>query len=449
MSDKKNLLIVEDDLGLQKQLQWSFSDYEIATAEDRQGAIALVRRHELPVVTLDLGLPPDPGGVSEGMATLREILTIAPYTKIIVITGNDSREHAVRAVGAGAYDFYSKPIDPSTLKLIIDRAYQLYGLEMENRCLRADRFPLEGIIAVSPEMMKVCHTVEKIAPTDVTALILGESGTGKEVIARSLHKMSHRNNQAFLAINCAAIPENLLESELFGYEKGAFTGAVRQNRGKIEYADKGTLFLDEIGDLPQGLQAKLLRFLQERVIERVGGREEIPVNARVICATNQNLEKLISLDQFREDLYYRISEITITLPPLRKRLGDAVAIARVLLDRFAQTYSKAIRGFTDDAVTAIERYSWPGNVRELENCIKRVVVMAEGSRITAKDLGLSISVEQENLSLNLRQIREHSEREALSRAVAIVNGNLSRAAELLGITRPTLYALLDKYEMRS
>ncbi|MGR6034123.1 MAG: PEP-CTERM-box response regulator transcription factor [Candidatus Nitrosoglobus sp.] len=450
MSSKKNLLIVEDDLGLQRQLQWSFCDYEITTAEDRQGAIALVRRHEPPVVTLDLGLPPDPGGVSEGMSALREILALAPYTKVIVITGNDSRGHAVQAVGAGAYDFYSKPIDPDTLKLIIDRAYQLYELEMENRRLRADRFPLEGIIAASSEMRKVCRAIEKIAPTDVTALILGESGTGKEVIARTLHRLSRRDNQTFTAINCAAIPENLLESELFGYEKGAFTGAARQIRGKIEYANGGTLFLDEIGDLPRNLQAKLLRFLQERVIERVGGREEIPVDVRVVCATNRNLKELITQGQFREDLYYRISEVTITLPPLRERPGDAVVIGRVLLDRFAQAYGKAIRGFTDDAIMAIEGYSWPGNVRELENCIKRVVVMAEGgSRITAKDLGLLISVEQEALSLNLRQIRENTEREALARAVTIVNGNLSRAAELLGITRPTLYALLDKYEMRS
>jgi two-component system NtrC family response regulator len=450
MSSKKNLLIVEDDLGLQRQLQWSFCDYEIITAENRQEAIALVRRHEPPVVTLDLGLPPDPGGVSEGMLALREILALAPYTKIIIITGNDSREHAVQAVGAGAYDFYSKPIDPDTLKLIIDRAYQLYDLEMENRRLRRiDRSPLEGVIATSPEMRKVCRAIEKIAPTDVTALILGESGTGKEVITRALHRLSRRDNQIFVAINCAAIPENLLESELFGYEKGAFTGAVRQIRGKIEYANKGTLFLDEIGDLPRNLQAKLLRFLQERVIERVGGREEIPVDVRVVCATNRNLKELISQGQFREDLYYRISEVTVTLPPLRERPGDAVVIGRALLDRFAQAYGKAIRGFTDDAIAAIEGYAWPGNVRELENCIKRVVVMAEGSRIAAKDLGLLISVEQEALSLNLRQIREHSEREALARAVTMVNGNLSRAAELLGITRPTLYALLDKYEMRS
>jgi two-component system NtrC family response regulator len=400
-------------------------------------------------VTLDLGLPPDPGGVSEGMSALQEILVFAPYTKIIVITGNDSREHAVQAVGAGAYDFYSKPIDPDTLKLVIDRAYRLHDLEVENQRLRqADRSPLEGVIATSPAMRKVCRTIEKIAPTDVTTLILGESGTGKEVIARALHRLSRRDNQTFVAINCAAIPENLLESELFGYEKGAFTGAARQTRGKIEYADGGTLFLDEIGDLPRSLQAKLLRFLQERMIERVGGREEIPVDVRVVCATNQDLKELIVQGQFREDLYYRISEVTVTLPPLRERLGDAVVIGRVLLDRFAQVYGKAIRGFTEDAIAAIERYAWPGNVRELENCIKRVVVMAEASRITAKDLGLLISAEQEALSLNLRQIREHTERETLARAVTIVNGNLSRAAELLGITRPTLYALLDKYEMR-
>lgn len=452
MSSKKSLLIVEDDLGLQSQLRWSFCDYEVITAEDRQGAITLVRRHKPPVVTLDLGLPPDPGGISEGISALREILVLAPYTKVIVITGNDSREHAVQAIGAGAYDFYSKPIDPDTLKLIIDRAYHLYELEMENRRLRqAHRpSPLEGIIATSPEMREVCRTVEKIAPTDVTVLISGESGTGKEIITRALHRLSHRDSQTFVAINCAAIPENLLESELFGYEKGAFTGAARQTRGKIEYANGGTLFLDEIGDLPRSLQAKLLRFLQERVIERVGGREEIPVDVRVVCATNQDLKELISQGQFREDLFYRISEVILALPPLRNRPGDAVIIGRALLDRFAQAYGKVIRGFTDDAIVAIESYSWPGNVRELENCIKRVVVMADNGHITAKDLGMLIPpTEQETLSLNLRQIREHSEREALTRAVTIVNGNLSRAAELLGITRPTLYALLDKYEMRN
>ncbi|ADJ28654.1 PEP-CTERM-box response regulator transcription factor [Nitrosococcus watsonii] len=449
MSSKKNLLIVEDDLGLQGQLRWAFCGYEIAVAKDRQEAVALVRRHEPPVVTLDLGLPPNPGGVSEGMASLQEILALAPYTKIIVITGNDSQEHAVQAVGAGAYDFYSKPIDPDILKLTIDRAYRLYELEMENRRLRrAGHSSLEGVIAVSPGMKKICRTIEKIAPADVTALILGESGTGKEVIARALHQLSYRREQTFVAINCAAIPENLLESELFGYEKGAFTGAVRQTRGKIEYAHGGTLFLDEIGDLPRGLQAKLLRFLQERVIERVGGREEIPVDVRVICATNQDLKELIAQNQFREDLYYRIAEVTVTLPPLRERPGDAVVIGRVLLEHFSHTQSKAVRGFTDDAIRAIETYTWPGNVRELENCIKRAVIMVEGNRIASGDLDLPAFAEQQSLSLNLRQIREHTEREALTRAITLVNGNLSRAAELLGVTRPTLYALLDKYEMR-
>lgn len=449
-TSKKKLLIVEDDPGLQSQLRWSFADYEILVAEDRQRAVAQVRRHEPPVVTLDLGLPPDPGGVSEGMAVLREVLALASHTKIIVITGNDSREHAVQAVGAGAYDFYSKPIDPDILTLAINRAYWLYDLEMENRRLRqAGHSPLEGVIAVSPEMRKVCRAIEKIAPTDATTLILGESGTGKEVIAQALHRLSRRARQPFIAINCAAIPENLLESELFGYEKGAFTGAVRQTRGKIEYANGGTLFLDEIGDLPHGLQAKLLRFLQERVVERLGGREEIPVDVRVICATNQNLQGLITQNRFREDLYYRIAEITLTLPPLRERSDDAVVIGRALLNRFALAQGRAVRGFTDDAVAAIETYTWPGNVRELENCIKRAVVMAEDNRITAGDLNLPIPANKEARLLNLRQIREDAEREALTRAIALVNGNLSHAAELLGITRPTLYSLLDKYEMRN
>ncbi len=451
-NSKKKLLIVEDDPGLQSQLRWSLTDYGIIVAENRQRAVAQVRRHEPPVVTLDLGLPPDPGGVSEGMAVLQEILAFAPHTKVIVITGNDSREHAVQAVGAGAYDFYPKPIDPDTLRLTIDRAYWLYELEMENRYLRraqADHSPLEGVIAISPEMKKVCRAIEKIAPTDVTTLILGESGTGKEIIARALHRLSYRASQPFIAINCAAIPENLLESEFFGYEKGAFTGAARQTRGKIEYASGGTLFLDEIGDLSRELQAKLLRFLQERVVERLGGREEIPIDVRVVCATNQDLQELITQNQFREDLYYRITGITLTLPPLRERQGDAVIIGRALLNRFALAHGRAIRGFTDDAIAAIETYSWPGNIRELENCIKRAVVMAEGNRITAGDLNLPIPADKEDLLLNLRQMREHTEREALTRAIALMNGNLSHAAELLGITRPTLYALLDKYEMRN
>ena len=450
MTANKTLLVIEDDPGLQSQLRWSFEGYEVVVAGDRESAIAELRRHEPAVVTLDLGLPPDPANASEGIAALEEILRLAPHTKIIVVTGNDDREHAVRSIAMGAYDFYQKPIDPEILQLIVQRAYQVYELEDENRRLASARgdSPLEGVLATSPEMLKVCRTVEKVAPTDATTLILGESGTGKELVARSVHGLSNRAKAAFVAINCAAIPENLLESELFGYEKGAFTGAAKQTKGKIEYADGGTLFLDEVGDLPLSLQAKLLRFLQERVIERVGGRAEIAVDVRVVCATHRDLSQLIQDGTFREDLYYRISEITLSVPPLRQRQGDAVVLASAFVKRYADKNGKSVRGFSKDALAAIESYQWPGNVRELENRVKRAVIMAEGTQVTAEDLELA-ETQDESMPFNLRQVREQAERHALARALAIVDGNLSRAAELLGITRPTLYTLLDKFHMRS
>nr|MDQ2694640.1 PEP-CTERM-box response regulator transcription factor [Pseudomonadota bacterium] len=379
-SDRK-LLIVEDDLGLQSQLRWCFEDYEVLLAESRESALAQLRRHEPPLVTLDLGLPPDPANAGEGLATLEEILALVPETKVIVVTGNDDRDNALRAVALGAYDFYQKPVDAEVLKLIVDRAYRLYELERENRELARQRqtSPLQGIIAASSQMLKICSTIEKVAPTDVTVLLLGESGTGKELLARALHELSQRAGRRFVAINCAAIPETLLESELFGYEKGAFTGAAKQTKGKIEYADRGTFFLDEVGDLPMALQAKLLRFLQQRVIERVGGREEIPVDVRVVCATHRDLQAAIAEGTFREDLYYRISEITIHIPPLREREGDAVILARTFLELFSRKMGRALRGFSKDAVAALEAYPWPGNVRELENRIKRAVIMSEGN----------------------------------------------------------------------
>lgn len=450
MTANKTLLVVEDDPGLQSQLRWSFEGYEVVVAGDKDGAIAELRRHEPAVVTLDLGLPPDPANASEGLATLEEILRLAPHTKVIVVTGNDDREHAVRSIALGAYDFYQKPIDPEILGLIVERAYRVYELEDENRRLANARgdSPLEGIIATSPEMLKVCRTIEKVAPTDATTLILGESGTGKELVARSIHGLSNRSRGNFVAINCAAIPETLLESELFGYEKGAFTGAAKQTKGKIEYADGGTLFLDEVGDLPLALQAKLLRFLQERVIERVGGRVEIAVDVRVVCATHRDLSQLIQEGAFREDLYYRISEITLNVPPLRQRQGEAIVLGSAFLKRYAGKNSRTVRGFSNDALAAIDSYQWPGNVRELENRIKRAVIMAEGAQVTAEDLELS-ATQNDSMPFNLRQVREQAERHALSRALAIADGNLSRAAELLGITRPTLYTLLDKFNMRS
>ena len=442
------LLVVEDDAGLQTQLKWSFDDLEVVLAGDRAAAIAAVRRFEPAVVTVDLGLPPDADGASEGLATLREILAVAPATKVIVVSGNQDRANAVQAVGIGAYDFYHKPIEPEMLRLIIDRAFHLHQLEAENRLLQRRGGALNGVITGSAVMQKVCRTIEKVAPVDATALLLGDSGTGKELLARALHDLSPRAGERFVAINCAAIPENLLESELFGYEKGAFTGASKQTKGKIEYADRGTLFLDEVGDLPFPLQAKLLRFLQERIVERLGGRDEIAVDVRVVCATHQDLSRLIAEGRFREDLFYRISEISITIPPLRERDGDALLLAHAFLEKFAQQYGKALKGFTPDACVAIERHPWPGNVREMENCLKRAVIMSEDNRLSADDLNLPVNSE-EPMPLNLRQAREVAERDTVSKALSRVGGNIARAAELLGVSRPTLYDLLNRFGIQT
>lgn len=444
--ESRRLLIVEDDPGLMKQLKWCFDGYDVFTAEDRGSAIAEVRRHEPAVVLQDLGLPPDPEGVEEGLQTLQEILRIAPHTKVIVVTGNGDQQNALNSVSLGAYDFYQKPVDTDTLRLLVDRAFNIGELEAENRRLQsiASDSPLDGIVAASEGMRQVCHTIEKIAPTNVTTLLLGESGTGKELLARALHRLSPRSDKRFVAINCAAIPENLLESELFGYEKGAFTGAVKQTPGKIEVADSGTLFLDEIGDMPMPLQAKMLRFLQERVIERVGGREEIAVDVRVICATNQNPIELSGQGQFREDLYYRISEITIDIPPLREREEGRLILARTMLNKYAKQQSRSFNGFTKDACAAIEAYGWPGNVRELENKVKSAVIMAEGKQVSAADLRISAGDEQPE-NLNLREVRQRAESKAIRIALMRNFGNISRTADELGVTRPTLYDLLNKY----
>ena len=445
--DRKTLLVVEDDPGLQSALKWAFEGFDVVTAEDRPSAMAQLRRHEPAVVTLDLGLPPDPGGASEGLATLKEILAARPHTKVIVVTGNNDNENALKATASGAFLFCQKPVDPELLGFIVDRAWQLHELERENRSLAGSGgSPLKGIIATSPQMLDVCRTVEKVAPTDATVLLLGESGTGKELLARALHDLSPRRDGPWMAINCAAIPENLLESELFGYEKGAFTGAAKTTPGTVECADGGTLFLDEVGDLPQSLQAKLLRFLQERIVTRVGGRKEIPVDVRVVCATHQNLPECIADGRFREDLYYRISEISIAIPGLREREGEVVVLASHFLDRFAQDLKKGTLSFSDDALGALERYPWPGNVRELENRVKRAVIMAEGRQVTAADLELA-PAERDPMPFNLRQVREEAESRALIRAYRHTGGNVSQAAELLGITRPTFYALIKKYNL--
>lgn len=442
---EKTLLIVEDDTGLQSQLRWHFDQYNVVVAGDRESAIAAIRQFEPAVVLQDLGLPPDEEGVEEGFRTVQEIMRLAPATKIIVVTGNHDYENAVRSVALGAYDFYQKPINTETLDLIVQRAYNIYHLEDQHRRLQEQKqSPLAGLIASDPMMLRVCRTIEKVAPTNVTSTILGESGTGKEVLARAIHNLSPRKDNRFVAINCAAVPENLMESELFGYEKGAFTGANKRTIGKVELAHEGTLFLDEIGDMPLALQAKLLRFLQERVIERVGGREEIPVDVRVVCATNKNLEAMVADNTFREDLYYRICEMVINIPPLRERQGDKILLARHFLQKFAEDQGQKINGFSPEATEAIEAYRWPGNIREMENKIKRAVIMCEDKYVTPLDLALEAP---EALSINLRHVRQEAEKVAIKRALSMTDGNYSAAAKLLGITRPTLYDLVKKYDI--
>ncbi|ABM62300.1 PEP-CTERM-box response regulator transcription factor [Halorhodospira halophila] len=449
MGHANHLLIVEDDKGLQEQLRWCFDGYEIVPAFDRAEAVALARRYEPELVLLDLGLPPDPANASEGLAALQEVLAEAPESKVIVVTGNDDRENALKAVALGAYDFYGKPVDPDTLRLLVDRAAQLYSLEAENRRLaQQSASPLEGFLSSDPGALQVCRMVERVAPADATVLLRGESGTGKEILARAVHRLSGRREQRFVAINCAAIPENLLESELFGYEKGAFTGANRQTIGKIEYASGGTLFLDEIGDLPLSLQAKLLRFLQERTIERLGGRQSIEVDVRVVCATHRDLAEMIRDGGFREDLFYRVAEIELTIPPLRERPGDAVLVAHALLDRFAREQRQPRRLLTPEAIDAIEAYPWPGNVREMENVIRRAVIMADGKKIAAEDLALEVPEGGGEDRLRLKDAREQAEYQAVVRALSRSNGNIAQAAGLLGITRPTLYTLMDKFALR-
>ena len=445
MKDSKiSVLIVEDDDGIARQFKWALADFETAFAGNREDAIAEFRRVRPQVVVLDLGLPPDADGAGEGMAALESILAMAPETKIIIATGNESRDVALRAVQLGAYDFHQKPVDLDLLKLMIQRAAKLHALEAENRRLQelAPRSPVDGIVASSPQMTRVLRMIEKIAPTDVAVLLLGESGTGKEVLAQAVHRMSPRIKKPFVAINCAAIPETLLESELFGHEKGAFTGAIKQTIGKIESASGGTLFLDEIGDVPLPMQVKLLRFLQDQVVERVGGHRPIQVDVRIVCATNQDLDHLIGTGRFREDLYYRLNEVRVTVPPLREREGDPVLLANFFINRFNQQFGRKLKGFASDALTAIAVHPWRGNVRELENRVKRAVVMAEGVTISAADLELA-PAELPFGSLDLREARARAERGVTQMALAQSGGNLSRAAKLLGISRPTLYGLLE------
>ena len=448
---KQKLLIVEDDLGLQKQLKWSYEDFEVFCASNRDEAIALLRLEEPDVVTLDLGLPPDPDGVTEGFAVLDEMLKLKPDTKIIVASGHGAKESALRAISAGAWDFYQKPVDIDELHLIVRRAFHVRQLEVQNALLQQPEagggLLLGTILTAAPEMVKVARTIERVAPTDASVLLLGASGTGKELLARGLHNASGRKDKPFIAINCGAIPENLLESELFGHEKGAFTGAVKTTEGKIEIANGGTLFLDEVGDIPLALQVKLLRFLQERTIERIGGRKVIPVDVRIVCATHRNLNNMILEQSFRDDLYYRLAEVTVNIPPLSGRTGDAILLAKHFVSRFAREMNPSIKGMATSALTAIDQWTWPGNVRELENRIKRAVIMAEGKFVTADDLDFAEDHEEDRL-LNLKAAREASDRKAIKRAIARTEGNISSAAKLLGVSRPTLYDLLKQYDLQ-
>jgi two-component system NtrC family response regulator len=444
------LLVVEDDEGLQRQLKWAYEGYRVVCAGDRKSAIEALRANEPAVVTLDLGLPPDPDGTDEGFATLEEILKLKPDTKVIVATGHGARESALKAIAMGAYDFYKKPVDIDDLGLIVARAFHLHAIEDENRRLEtgAAGTVLGSIVTAAPEMLKVAKTIERVATADVSVMLLGASGTGKELLARAVHERSGRKGE-FIAINCAAIPENLLEAELFGYERGAFTGAVKSNVGKIELAQGGTLFLDEVGDIPLPLQVKLLRFLQERVIERIGGRQPIAVDTRIVCATHQDLEAMIAEGRFREDLYYRLAEIVVKIPSLAERSGDATLLARHFVNRFGRELNPKVQSLAPDAVALIDSYPWPGNVRELENRIKRAVIMAEGRSIGAADLDLPGTQTEESIAINLRAAREVADRRAIRQAMSRTDNNISGAAKLLGISRPTLYDLLKQYRLQA
>jgi two-component system NtrC family response regulator len=446
--ERGKLLLVQGDQGLRRELETMFADLDVVCGDASEEVFALVRRAEPDVVLFDLGNAREAEAAANELCLLRRILTLAPNTKIIAMTEPDARELAVQAVGLGAADFYHKPIIAGVLSIVVRRAFRIRELERENWRLREQTgaMALEGIIGVSDAMRSLCHAIEKVAPTNATTLVLGESGTGKELMARALHRLSSRAHQPFVAINCAAIPDALLESELFGYEKGAFTGAAKRTAGKLEVANRGTVFLDEIGEMPASLQAKLLRVLQERTIERVGGRTPIALDLRIICATNRDLDALMASGAFREDLYYRLSEVTIRVPPLRDRQGDGLLLAQFMLQETAQRYGRATKGFAPDAIRAIQAHRWPGNVRELENRIKGAVIMTETAVVSACDLGLQDPGNNPEY-LNLRVARQRAEMQAVRQALAVARANLSRAAELLGVTRPTLYDLLEKYRI--
>jgi two-component system, NtrC family, response regulator len=445
--NKPKLLIVEDDEGLARQYRWAFPPYELFFADRRAAACAIMGRERPAVAIIDLGLPPDPDGASEGLALLPELLALVPDAKVIVATGSEDVKHALEAVANGAFDFYKKPVDLDLLRVIVGRAFALYELEAENRRLRARSLPspIERIITVDEAMLKLCRSIERLATTTVPVLLLGESGTGKELLAHALHELGPRSKERFVPINCAAIPETLLESELFGHERGAFTGAVRQTIGKIEAADRGTLFLDEIGDVPQAVQVKLLRFLQDQVIERIGGRRPIQVDVRIVCATNQDLSEKMANGQFREDLFYRLNGVTVRVPPLRERAGDSIMLANYFLNRFVNELRTQKKTFSQHAIGAIAEFNWPGNIREMENRVKRAVIMSEGRVIEPADLELAEKAE--TVDLDIRAARMKAERQVIQRALAQSNGKISAAAKLLGVSRPTLYGLLEEHHI--
>ncbi len=449
--EKPKLLIVDDVEDIRTQMKWALTeDYQVFEAEDRPSAMLLFEEHQMPLVSLDLGLPPDSNGVEEGFRLLDDMLQQASGTKVVVITGQEQREHALRAISLGAYDYFNKPIQIDELNVVFKRALYVHELERENRELQkgvsADSF--QGIVGFCPSMQAVFKAVRRVAKSDAQVLISGESGTGKELVALAVHRLSARSDAPFIAINCGAIPENLLESELFGHEKGAFTGAHARRQGRIESAHRGTLFLDEIGELSLPLQVKLLRFLQEHRLERVGGRQEIEVDVRVVAATNADLVREMKEETFREDLYYRLAVIGISLPPLRERGEDITVLAKVFLERFARENKKNIVGFSGDALTAMHAHRWSGNVRELENRIKRGVIMAEGRKLTPADMELAAPSRDDPKSVSLKEAREELERELIKKTLAKHNGNMTRTAAELQISRPTLYELMDKLGLR-
>ncbi|MEM9626456.1 MAG: PEP-CTERM-box response regulator transcription factor [Pseudomonadota bacterium] len=456
---REKLLLVDDDPGILRQLTWSFPDRDVVTASDEATAIERFREHSPRVVSLDLGLPPDPDGSSVGLDILEKVLAINPRTKVIVVSGSEDRDDAIQAVARGAWDFFQKPIDAEALGFIVKRAFHVARLEAENQRLKSGAGQaLPGVITADPGMLEVCHTVERIAPTSVNVLILGESGTGKELLARAVHEKSQRAGEPFVAINCAAIPDTLLESELFGYEKGAFTGATRQVKGKIETANRGTLFLDEIGDMPFNLQAKLLRFVEERRIERLGGRSQIEVDVRIVSATHQPLMTRVEEGLFRQDLLYRLAGLTIEIPALSTRGDDILLLAQHFIETFAAEHGRPAKHLAENARRLLLAHNWPGNIRELANTVQRAVILAEGGTIRASDLsldakpGASAATETSPLQppptefISLRDARDHAERLAVDAAVKKSAGNLSTAAKLLGISRPTLYSLLRRHE---